>query len=179
MADDRAAADTADAEPTTAGGVSPPAESDAVEEDLDELTRERDDLRELAQRVQADFENYRKRALREQTSLVERAAEGLVEQLLSVLDNFELALANLGDADDNVRKGVELVYSDLLGVLEKTGLERIDALSKPFDPNEHEAVAQEDGDGEPVVCDILRSGYRHKGRVLRPATVRVTRAKEG
>jgi molecular chaperone GrpE len=151
----------------------------AVEADLDELTRERDDLRELAQRVQADFENYRKRALREQTSLVERASEQLIEQLLPVLDNFELALANLGDADDKVRKGVELVYSDLLGVLEKGGLERIEALAKAFDPNEHEAVAQEDGEGEPVVCDILRSGYRLKGRVLRPATVRVTRAKEG
>ena len=148
----------------------------AVEDDLDLLTRERDDLRELAQRVQADFENYRKRVLREQTSLVERASEGLVEQLLPVLDNFELALANLGDADEQVRKGVELVHAELLGVLERSGLERIDALGKPFDPNEHEAVAQEDGEGEPVVCDILRQGYRLKGRVLRPATVRVTRA---
>src|SRR5687768_6170177 len=179
MADDRAAADTADAEPTTAGGVSPPAESDAVEADLDELTQERDDLRELAQRVQADFENYRKRVLREQTALVDRATEGLIEQLLPVLDSFELALANLGDVDEKVRKGVELVHSELNGVLEKAGLERIDALGKPFDPNQHEAVAQEDGEGEPVVCDILRSGYRLKGRVLRPATVRVTRAEKG
>ena len=151
----------------------------AVEADLAGLQTERDELREVAQRLQADFENYRKRALREQTSLVERATQGLVEQLLPVLDSFELALANLGDADDKVRKGVELVYSELTGVLERAGLERIDALDKPFDPNEHEAVAQEDGDGEPVVCDILRSGYRHKGRVLRPATVRVTRAEKG
>jgi molecular chaperone GrpE len=151
----------------------------AVEADLAGLQNERDELREVAQRLQADFENYRKRALREQTSLLERATQGLVEQLLPVLDSFELALANLGDADEKVRKGVELVYSELTGVLERAGLERIDALDKPFDPNEHEAVAQEDGDGEPVVCDILRSGYRHKGRVLRPATVRVTRAEKG
>jgi molecular chaperone GrpE len=151
----------------------------AVEADLEQLTRERDDLREMAQRVQADFENYRKRVLREQTSLVERASEQLVEQLLSVLDNFELALGSMSDADDKVRKGVELVHSELLGVLEKNGLERIDALDKPFDPNEHEAVAQEDGEGEPVVCDVLRSGYRLKDRVLRPATVRVTRKEEG
>ena len=150
----------------------------AVEADLEELTRERDDLREMAQRVQADFENYRKRVLREQTSLVERASEQLVEQLLSVLDNFELALGSMGDVDDKVRKGVELVHAELLGVLEKNGLERIDALDKPFDPNEHEAVAQEDGEGEPVVCDVLRSGYRLKDRVLRPATVRVTRKEE-
>src|SRR5581483_5076141 len=151
----------------------------AVEADLDALTRERDDLRELAQRVQADFENYRKRALREQTAVIERASAGVVEQLLPVVDNFELALANIGDADEKVRKGVELVYAELLGVLEKSGLERIDAMGKPFDPNEHEAVAQEDGDGEPVVFDILRNGYRLKGRVLRPATVRVTRNAEG
>jgi molecular chaperone GrpE len=151
----------------------------AVEADLEQLTRERDDLRELAQRVQADFENYRKRVLREQTTLVERASEQVVEQLLPVLDNFELALGSMGDADEQVRKGVELVHAELLGVLERNGVERIDALDKPFDPNEHEAVAQEDGEGEPVVCDILRSGYRLKGRVLRPATVRVTRKEEG
>jgi molecular chaperone GrpE len=135
-------------------------------------------LRELAQRVQADFENYRKRVLREQTALVERANEGLIQQLLPVLDSFELALSSI-DADENVRKGVELVYAEFLGALEKAGVERIDALGKPFDPNEHEAVAQEDGPGEPVVCDVLRAGYRLKGRVLRPATVRVTRAATG
>jgi molecular chaperone GrpE len=171
-------------------GGSPPAESDAIEEDeatpedaeadfeadLGALARERDDFRELAQRVQADFENYRKRMLREQTEKIERANESLIEQLLPVLDTFELALDNLADADEQVRKGVELVYADLLGVLEKAGLERIDALGKPFDPHEHEAVAQEDGAGEPVIFDILRSGYRLKDRVLRPATVRVTRA---
>jgi molecular chaperone GrpE len=180
------------AERTPAAGVPPAAESEAmkaddsdgsveeaeasVEADLVALTQERDDFRELAQRVQADFENYRKRMLREQTEKIERASEGLIEQLLPVLDTFELALDNVGDAGEKVRKGVELVFAELLGVLEKHGLERIDAMGKPFDPHEHEAVAQEDGDGEPVVFDILRSGYRLKGRVLRPATVRVTRA---
>jgi len=70
---------------------------------------------------------------------------------------------------------VELVYAELLGVLEKAGLERIDAEGKSFDPTEHEAVLQEDGDGEPIVADILRTGYRLKGRVLRPAMVKVAR----
>jgi molecular chaperone GrpE len=148
----------------------------AVEADLVALSRERDDFRELAQRVQADFENYRKRMLREQTEKMERANEQLIEQLLPVLDTFELALDNLDDSDDKVSKGLELVYAELVGVLEKAGLQRIVALGQPFDPNLHEAVAQEDGDGEPVVCDILRSGYRLRDRVLRPATVRVTRA---
>ena len=120
--------------------------------DIDLLQRERDDLLDTSQRLQADFENYRKRVLREQTALVERATEGLVEQLLPVLDSFELALANLDAATldaDRVRKGIELVYAELLGVLERAGLERIDALGAPFDPNEHEAVMQDDGDGEP------------------------------
>ena len=98
------------------------AEAGAVlEADLDRLTGERDEMRALAQQVQADFENYKKQMLRRQTEHLERATEGLVEQLLPVLDSFELALGALADADDNVRKGVELVYAELLGVLEKAG----------------------------------------------------------
>ena len=140
-------------------------------EDHDEIRQ----YRELAQRVQADFENYRKRVLREQTALVERANESLVEAILPVLDSFELALSTLDGAEEKVRKGVELVYAELVGVLEKNGLERIDTDGKPFDPNVHECVLQEDGDGEPVVAETMRTGYRLKGRVLRPAMVKVTR----
>src|SRR5215475_15615887 len=96
-----------------------PAEAEQLVNDLDVLQRERDDLLDTTKRLQADFENYRKRVLREQTVLVERASEGIVEQLLPVLDSFELALANLdGDAEsDRVHKGIELVYAELLGVL--------------------------------------------------------------
>jgi molecular chaperone GrpE len=150
--------------------------------DIDALQRERDDLLEMSQRLQADFENYRKRILREQTVLVERASDGIVEQLLPVLDSFELALANLegtssessGDME-RVRKGIELVYAELFGVLERAGLEAIRALGAPFDPNEHEAVMQDDGDGDPHVGQVLRTGWRLKGRVLRPAMVKVSR----
>ena len=110
---------------------------------------------------------------------VDRATEGLVEQLLPVLDSFELALKNFdaagGEDTESVRKGVELVYAELLGVLEKAGLSRVEADGKPFDPNVHEAVMQEEGDGEPVVTDVLRTGYTLKGRVLRPAMVKVSR----
>jgi molecular chaperone GrpE len=153
------------------------AEAAQVLGDIATLQRERDDLLEMSQRLQADFENYRKRVLREQTVLVERASEGLVEQLLPVLDSFELALANFPDDGDNgnVRKGIELVRAELLGVLERAGLEPIRALGAPFDPNEHEAVMHDDGDGEPVVGDVLRTGWRLKGRVLRPAMVKVVR----
>ncbi|MFL6243199.1 MAG: nucleotide exchange factor GrpE [Acidimicrobiia bacterium] len=153
-----------------------------LEADLAKLTQiesERDEYLDTLRRVQAEFENYRKRVIKEQTALVDRATSGLVEQLLPVLDSFELALKNLDSAgsDDieSVRKGVELVYAELLGVLEKAGLSRIEAEGKPFDPNVHEAVMQEDGDGEPVVTDVLRTGYTLKGRALRPAMVKVTR----
>ena len=146
---------------------------------LSQLESERDEYLDTLRRVQAEFENYRKRVIKEQTALVDRATEGLVEQLLPVLDSFELALKNAdaGGSEDteSVRKGVELVYAELLGVLEKAGLSRIEAEGKPFDPNVHEAVMQEDGDGEPVVTDVLRTGYTLKGRVLRPAMVKVTR----
>jgi molecular chaperone GrpE len=126
--------------------------------------------------VQAEFENYRKRVMREQTVIVERAGEALVESLLPVLDNFELTLANIDSAEPHIRKGIELIFADFVTVLERSGLQRIDALGQAFDPNEHEAVLQEEGgDGEPVVTDVLRSGYRLKGRVLRPAMVKVTR----
>src|SRR5215218_8539780 len=153
-----------------------------LEADLAKLTQlesERDEYLDTLRRVQAEFENYRKRVIKEQTALVDRATSGLVEQLLPVLDSFELAFKNLdsdGSGDiESVRKGVELVYAELLGVLEKAGLSRVEAEGKPFDPNVHEAVMQEDGDGEPVVTDVLRTGYTLKGRVLRPAMVKVTR----
>ena len=146
---------------------------------LSQLQSERDEYLDTLRRVQAEFENYRKRVIKEQTALVDRATEGLVEQLLPVLDSFELALKNFdaagGQDTESVRKGVELVYAELLGVLDKAGLSRVEAEGKPFDPNVHEAVMQEEGDGEPVVTDVLRTGYTLKGRVLRPAMVKVSR----
>jgi molecular chaperone GrpE len=178
---DAVAPGSLDADPSeaAAGDDERSDEDDAAQivADIDALQRERDDLLGTSQRLQADFENYRKRVLREQTALVERATEGLVEQLLPVLDSFELALANLdSDTDvESLRKGVELVYAELLGVLERSGLEPIAALGEPFDPNVHEAVMQDDGSGEPRVGGVLRTGWKLKGRVLRPAMVKVTR----
>jgi molecular chaperone GrpE len=153
------------------------AEAEQFEADLASLQRERDDLLDTTRRLQADFENYRKRVTREQTALIERSTEGLLEQLLPVLDSFELAVRNLegSDVDEKVAKGIELVYAELMSVVERSGLQRIEAEGAPFDPNEHEAVMQDDGDGEPHVEDVLRTGWKLKGRVLRPAMVKVTR----
>jgi molecular chaperone GrpE len=154
-------------------------EAEQFESDLASLQRERDDLLDTTRRLQADFENYRKRVAREQASLAERSTERLLEQLLPVLDSFELAVMNLdqNDVDEMVRKGIDLVYAELVAVMERGGLQRIEANDAPFDPNEHEAVLQDDGDGEPHVEDVLRTGWKLKGRVLRPAMVKVTRKK--
>ena len=139
----------------------------------EDLARERDDMRALAQQVQADFENYKKRVQRDQAEASERGVALLVEQLLPVLDNFDLAVMNLEGADEKVRKGVELAYADFVAVLERAGVERIPTDGQPFDPEVHEAVLHEPGTGEPTVVETMRAGYRLKGRVLRPAMVKV------
>jgi molecular chaperone GrpE len=132
---------------------------------LKRYEKERDDFRDQYQRTRAEFENYRKRMVRQQTEQAERAAEGLVEQLLPALDNFDAAISH--------GTGFEQARASMLVLLEKQGLERIDPVGQPFDPAESDAVAHEDGDGGPVVAEVLRPGYRWKGRVLRPAMVRV------
>jgi molecular chaperone GrpE len=149
-----------------------------VESDLAELQTERSELVDTLRRVQADFENYRKRVLREQTALVDRATDRLIEDLLPVLDSFEGALVSLQPETPEMEKvlgGVSSIYAQLMGVLEKAGLERIDADGTPFDPNVHEAVLQDDGTGEPHVAETMRTGYRLKGKVIRPSMVKVTR----
>jgi molecular chaperone GrpE len=147
---------------------------DSAGGELERISAERDEYLAHLQRTQAEFDNYRKRMLRDQTVHLERATANLIEQLLPVLDAFELALGSGGTDAERLRKGVELVYGELLGVLEKAGLERIEAHGKPFNPEEHEAVMHvESDDGEPGVRDVVRTGYRLKGRVIRPAMVKV------
>ena len=140
----------------------------AVEKDIDiaRIAAERDDYLDALKRLQADFENYKKRILKQQTEHLEQAAGSLVEKLLPVLDTFDLAIAHGGE-------GLDQVQGQLMAALEKEGLERLDPLGKPFDPNESDAVAHEEGDGEPVVSEVMRTGYRFKGKLLRPAMVKV------
>jgi molecular chaperone GrpE len=148
------------------------------EDDLVAARAEANQYREHLQRLQAEFDNYRKRVLREQTSAVELAAQPVIGRLLEVLDDFDLALMHAQDRPDFDRflHGVELVYAKLVDTLRAEGLEKMDAQGKPFDPELHEALMQSgEGDGDPVVADVLRPGYTLKGRVLRPAGVRVER----
>jgi len=159
----------------SAGG--PDAPEATVEAGAGAGSKEHEYLAHL-QRLQAEFDNYRKRVLREQTHAVEMAAEPVMRRLLEVLDDFEIALIHAAEKPDYEKflHGVELVYAKLLDSLRAEGLDKMDAQGKPFDPEVHEALLQTgEGDGEPVVADVLRPGYTLKGRVLRPAGVRVER----
>jgi len=148
----------------------------AVEFLTEELTQARqsaesylDDLR----RVAADFENFRKRATRDRDEIVERASSRLVASLLPVLDSFDAALASDQDrGPERVVAGMRNIYQQLVSVLRAEGLEPIEAVGQPFDPERHEAVAG-GGDGHLVVTSEARRGYTLKGRVLRPALVEV------
>ena len=159
----------------------PPARG-AVTDESGELERARAqaaEYRDHLQRLQAEFENYRKRMTRSQERLVDAELQRFVQGLLEVLDEFDLALiaAERHPDFDAFRKGVELVYAKLAETLRAEGLERIEAENKAFDPNEHEAMMQTgEGEGDPQVAEIFRQGYKLRGSVIRPASVRVERA---
>ena len=128
---------------------------------------ERDEYRDALMRVKADFENYKKRVAKDQTAMVERAAEKLVSDLLPVLDACEAALGH--GAED-----VEPIFKSLLDILEKGGLVPMLPEGQLFDPNLHEAVIHEPSDDdEIIVLESLRRGYLWNGRVVRPAMVKV------
>ena len=151
-----------------------------LEDELAKARREAAEHLDDLRRLKAEFENYRKRILREQTHFVERASEQLVERLLPILDNFELALIAADRTSDyeSLVRGVEIVFGELMDLLHKEGLQKIDAVGKTFDPTMHEAVLEVgDGpaDGEPVVAEVVRNGYTLKGKVVRPAMVKVVR----
>jgi molecular chaperone GrpE len=135
--------------------------------EFETVVRERDEYLDALRRVQADFENYKKRMIKQQTDHLERAAQSLVEKLLPALDAADLAVVHGGGEE------VKQVWTTLLDTLEREGLERIDPSGGPFDPNLHDAVAHEPGEGEQEVVEVLRAGYCWKGRVLRPAMVKV------
>jgi molecular chaperone GrpE len=166
-------------EPDGERAAEPTAGAEGSESELEVARREAAEYRDHLQRLAAEFENYRKRVLKEQTRALELASEPLVRRVLEVLDEFELALmaAERRPDFDRFLHGVELVYAKLLEILRSEGLEPIEAMGARFDPERHEALMQSgEGDGEPVVADVLRRGYTLKGRVIRPAGVRVSRS---
>jgi molecular chaperone GrpE len=131
-------------------------------------------------RVTADAENYKKRAQREREESIKFANESLIKKIIPVLDNFDMALAasqNQTGAPPALQTGITMIYQQLRSALMESGLEEVDASGKPFDPNWHEAVSQQDSDEVPEghVLQQLRKGYKLRDRLIRPATVVVAR----
>ena len=138
------------------------------------IVEEPEDYLALAQRIQADFENYRKRAAREAAAAGERAKGGLVRELLPVVDNLERALASAEEGEQHLAEGVRLVHSELIAVLERNGVEQFDPAGEKFDPAEHEALSVRDEGEAGLVLDVVEKGYRTNGTILRPARVVVS-----
>jgi len=147
---------------------------------MDEARAEIGGLSERLLRLQADFENFRKRAQREKDEARQFANQSLIEKQLPILDNFEMALAAAKDADPALRDGVQMIYDQLLGILCDSGVESIDATGEDFDPNLHEAISQQETtEAEPgTVVEQVQRGYRLHERLVRPARVVVAKAPE-
>jgi molecular chaperone GrpE len=181
-AEEQVITERADEEPDKAAAEEAAAEEDgqaAIVADLAAARAEADSYLDDLRRLQADFDNYRKRMLREQTARIASASQGLVAKLLPVLDNFELAVSHAEQSRDFDRmlKGVEMVFGELREVLQGEGLVKLEAEGKPFDPERHEAVVAVEQEGaEPgTVVDVVRTGYELRGKVLRPAMVKVAK----
>src|SRR5208282_1641492 len=156
-----------------------PADVGAASE-VEKLKAEREALLDRLARLQAEFDNARKRAVREQQEFREFAAAEVIRNLLPILDSFERALKAGGDATD-FRNGIELIYRQFQDALQKIGVQPIVALGQPFDPRVHEAIEMVDTSEVPDhhVMDELQRGYKYKDRLLRPAMVRVARNSRG
>jgi molecular chaperone GrpE len=146
----------------------------ALTAERDKLAAEKAELNDRLLRARADYENVRRRAERERFDYVQFAAMDLVKDILPVLDDFERAL-KVETADRDYAKGVELIYQRMYDTLKKVGLEPLEAVGRPFDPNVHEAVERvptEEAEDQTVLGEFQR-GYNFKGKLLRPAMVRV------
>jgi molecular chaperone GrpE len=156
------------------GEEDPANEEERVVEPEEQPEEQPENYLELAQRIQADFENYRKRAAREAAAAGERARSGLVRELLPIVDNLERALASAEEGEQHLAQGVRLVHSELIAVLERNGIQQFDPVGEKFDPAEHEALSMRDEGESGLVLDVVEKGYRSNGSVLRPARVVVS-----
>lgn len=172
-----AAEDAGAARPEEAAEAEPAA---AEAEPVADPAAERDEFRDLLLRKQAEFDNYKKRVERDRARANRQAERTLIVALLPLLDDFERALgaAAGGSGGDAWRAGMELIHRELLEILRKRGVTRIDTAGARFDPNLHEAVAYQaaEGRGDGEVIDEVRGGYRFGEELLRAAMVRVARA---
>jgi molecular chaperone GrpE len=148
-----------------------------------ELEKSNDKIKEYLdtlQHLQAEFENYRKRVEREKESFCKYASQELIEELLPILDDFDLSIKRKTEANyADFVKAVEIIYDKFQSVLKKQGLEIIDAEGKPFNPELHEPLLQEESDKEPnTIIEVLQNGYKLNDKVLRHSRVKISKQKE-
>ena len=160
------------ATPAPESAAAPAAEAEKAAPEAGELAA----LKDRHMRLMADFDNYRKRQIREREEWVKRANEQLLGDLLPVVDHLELALQKAASPADPFAAGVKLVYDQLISLLDRYGVTPIDAKGQPFDPTIHEALSQMTSATVPAhaVIDQFRRGWRLAGRLLRPAQVVVS-----
>jgi molecular chaperone GrpE len=160
----------------TASVADPSEQIESLVAERDALANERDQLRDLMMRRQADFENFRRRVERERTEFAEYAGMETVKTLLPAIDDFERALKSVpAEESSEFGKGIELIYQRLLDALKKAGLEPIETVGQKFDPHLHHAIEMVDTpDAEDhAILGEFQRGYHFKGRLLRPAMVKV------
>ena len=152
----------------------PEAQIAALTAERDQLAAEKADLKDRLLRTLADFDNFRRRAERDRSEYVQFAAMEMVRDLIPILDDFRRAM-QVEIADKEYAKGIELIDQRLFEALKKAGLEPIEAAGKPFDPNLHQAVVRVQSEEFPdqTVLEEFQSGYNFKGKLLRPAMVKV------
>jgi molecular chaperone GrpE len=151
-------------------------EGDATQAEIERLNAEYQELQNRYLRVQADFDNFRKRSRQEKEELSQYATMRLIQELLPVIDNFQLAMHAQTEDVETLKKGIDMVWRQLQQILEKEGLSRMETVGQPFDPNVHEAVMQVEASEEfppGTVVEELRSGYKLKEKVIRAAMVKV------
>jgi molecular chaperone GrpE len=178
----RVRADHADEAPLLDAEPVPEGEAEAV---ASRLREELADAQDRLLRLQAEFENFRKRALRERQEAAQYGSQNLFKELVSVVDNLDRAIAHARESGGgdlaSFLQGVELVQRELLGVFEKNHVTEIEAEGKPFDPSLHEAMAQVESGAVPpnTVIEVLEKGYQLRDRLVRPARVIVAKAADG
>ena len=152
------------------------AEFDQVKAHIDGLQKEKDETVQMAQRLQADFDNYRKRNASLRLESLDEGAREIIKDILPVLDNFDRAMENTANVDPGYVEGIRLVHKQLLGILEKNGLEEIPA-DGMFDADLHNAVMQEEAEDKEsgMITAVFQKGYKVKNRIIRHSMVKVAK----
>lgn len=157
-----------------------PAQVEQLEAKLESAVGESSQLRDAVARQRAEFDNFRRRTMKEKEQIRDAAREDLLAKLLPVMDNFERAIQSAETAADpkSIRDGVTMVSGQLARILQAEGLERMNALNAPFDPNQHEAIATEERSDidDNHVCEEMLPGYRYNDKIIRAAMVKVAKA---